>query len=170
MGLLGGIIGGVTSAVAGIAGGIAGSKAAKRNSKILDAAEQRNKNWYEQEYNADFLQRSDAQSALNQARQILNERYKNAQGAAAVSGATDESVAAQKEANNKTLADVTSSIAERADAYKEQVRANYENTQSQIDQQRMNNNNQRAQNIATAATGLANAGTFLGGSLMDDNK
>ncbi len=167
MGLLGGIIGGVTSAVSGIASGIAGRKAARKNARILDAAEDRAQDWYDQEYYSDFTQRSDAQAALNQARKILDERYNRTQGSAAVTGATDESVAQQKAADNQVISDVTSNIAERADAYKEQVRANYENQMSAIDQARINNNNRTAQNVATAAGGLAQAGQALGSGLSD---
>lgn len=168
MGLLGGIIGGIGSAVSGIVSGNATRKAAKRNERILNKAQERSQNWYDKEYNADFLQRSDAQSAVNQARKILDERYRNAQGAAAVAGATDESVALQKQAANQTLADITGSIAERADQYKEQVRANYENQQNAIDQARMGVNNQKAQATAQAAGGLAQAAQSLGGVVSDD--
>ena len=93
----------------------------------------------------------------------MDERYNRTQGSAAVTGATDESVAQQKAANNQVIADVTSNIAERADAYKEQVRSNYENQMSAIDEARMGINNQRAQNVATAAQGFAQAGQALSG-------
>ena len=162
MGLLGGIIGGVGSAVAGIVGGNATRKAAQRNAKILSEMEDRNKAWYEQQYNSNFLDRSDARAAINKTRELLNERYKNAEASAAVTGATDESLARQKEAANETVADVTANIAERADAYKEQVRANYEAQQDAIDQQKMGVNNQRAQATAQAASGLASAAGSLG--------
>lgn len=162
MGLIGGIISGIGSAVSGIVGGRAGKKAADRNEEILNGAQRRAEDWYDREYNSDFLQRSDAQSALESARRILDERYRNAQGAAAVSGATEESVAQQKEAANQTLAAVTGSIAERADAYKEQVRENYENRISDIERQRMGVNDQRARNVAQAAGGLASASQSLG--------
>lgn len=168
MGLIGGIISGVSSIAGGIAGGVAGRKAARRNERILNEAEDRAQNWYDQEYYSDYTQRSDAQSSLNKARKILDERYKQTQGAAAVTGATDESIAQQKAANNQVLGDITSSIAERADAYKEQVRANYENQMSAIDNARMGVNNQRAKNVATAAGGLAQAGQALGGGVSDD--
>ena len=75
---------------------------------------------------------------------MLNDRYKYVQGAAAVGGATEESIAQQKEAANKTLADITGNIAERADAYKEQVRRNYENQQNAINQLEIGVNNQKA--------------------------
>lgn len=162
MGIIGGIIQGAGAAVAGIAGGIAGRRAAKRNAKILDRQEQRAQDWYDKEYNSDFTQRSDAQAALNNARQILENQYGQTKGAAAVSGATDESVAQQKAANNQVLADITSNIAERADTYKDQVRANYENQMANIEQQRMAVNNQRAQNAANAASGLAKAANAIG--------
>lgn len=153
--------------VSGIAGGIAGRRAARKNEKIINAAQDRAQDWYDKEYYSDFTQRSDAQAALNQAREILDERYNRTAGSAAVTGATDESVAQQKEANNQVVADVTSNIAERADAYKEQVRADYDNQMNALDQARMGINNQRAQNVATAAGGLAAAGQSLGSVVGD---
>ena len=162
MGLIGGIIGGVGSAVAGIVGGNATRKAANRNQRLLEEAENNAKAWYDKEYNANFLDRSDARSAIQKTREILNERYKAAEGAAAVSGATEESVARQKAAANETLADVTSNIAERADANKDAVRANYENQQANFLAQKTAVNNQKAQATAQAASGLATAAGQLG--------
>lgn len=166
MGLIGGIIGGVGSAVAGIVGGNAMKKAAQRNEKLLKEQEEQNKAWYEKEYGSNYLDRSDARAAINQVRELMNERYKQAEGSAAVTGATDESLARQKAAANETVADVMSNIAERADAYKDSVRANYEAQQDAITQQKMDVNNQRAQATAQAAQGLAGAaGSF--GNVLD---
>lgn len=167
MGLIGSTIGAVAGIGGAIAGGIASSKAAKKNKKILGQMRQDSKDWFEREYNADFTQRADAQSALNRAREILGQRYKYAQGAAEVSGATDESVALQKAAANETLANITSNIAERADAYKDQVRANYENQQNAFNQAEMNINSGKAAGIAQAAGGLASAGAMFSG--LDDS-
>lgn len=165
MGLIGGIIGGVGSAVAGIVGGNATRKAAQRNEKLLKEQEDRQKAWYDKQYNSNFLDRSDARAAINQTREILNERYRAAEGAAAVAGGTAESVAQQKAAANEVLADVTSNIAERADAYKEGVRANYEAQQDAMTQQKMEINNQRAQATAQAAQGLAQAAQSVGNAM-----
>lgn len=167
MGILGGIIGGVGSAVAGIVGGNATRKAANRNARLLQEAENDAKAWYDKEYNANFLDRSDARATIAKTREILNERYKQAEGAAAVTGATEESVARQKAAANEVLADVTSNIAERADAYKDAVRANYENQQENFLAQKTNVNNQKAAATAQAASGLANAAQGLGEGLGD---
>jgi len=172
MGLIGGIIGGVGSAVAGIVGGNATRKAAQRNERLLKEQEDRQKAWYDKQYNSNFLDRSDARAAINKTREILNERYRAAEGAAAVAGGTAESVAQQKAAANEVLADVTSNIAERADAYKEGVRANYEAQQDAMTGQKIGINNQRAQATAQAASGLANAagalGEAVGGMGLDD--
>jgi len=162
---LGSIIGGGISAAAGIVGGIAASNAAKQNAKILNAQQQRSQNWYDQQYNSDYTQRADAQASLNAARSLLADRYNKVQGSAAVSGATDESVALQKEAANNTLADITTNIAQNADAYKDQVRQNYVNEQNSVDAQKMGVNNQKAQAISQAASGLAQAGAGLGGAI-----
>lgn len=167
MGLIGGIIGGIGSAVGGIVGGNATRKAAKRNERLLKEAEENAKNWYEKEYNANFLDRSDARAAIAKTRELLNERYKAAEGTAAVTGATEESIARQKAAANDVLADVTSNIAERADAYKDAVRANYEAQQDAFLQQKMGVNNQRAQATAQAASGLAGAANGLGEAMGD---
>lgn len=167
MGLIGSTIGAVAGIGGAIAGGIASRKAAKKNKKILGQMRQDSKDWFEREYNADFTQRADAQSALNRAREILGQRYKYAQGAAEVSGATDESVALQKAAANEALANITSNIAERADAYKDQVRANYENQQNAFNQAEMNINSGKAAGIAQAAGGLASAGAMFSG--LDDS-
>jgi hypothetical protein len=167
MGILGGIIGGAGSIAAGIVGGNATRKAAQRNQRLIDEAENESKNWYEKEYNANFLDRSDARAAIAKTREILDERYKQAEASAAVTGATDEAIARQKAAANETLADVTSNIAERADAYKYQVRANYEAQQDAIRNQRMAANNQKAAATAQAAGGFAQAAQGLGESLGD---
>lgn len=168
MGLIGGIIGGVGSAVAGIVGGNATRKAANRNARLLEEAENEAKAWYDKEYNANFLDRSDARAAIAKTREILNEKYRQAEGAAAVTGATEESIARQKAAANEVLADVTSNIAERADAYKDAVRANYENQQANFLAQKTAVNNQKAAATAQAASGLASAAKQLGEGINQD--
>ena len=172
MGLIGGIIGGIGSAVGGIVGGNATRKAARRNEKLLQEQENQQKAWYEKEYNSSYIDRADARQALEETRKMLAERYKSAEGSAAVTGATEESLARQKAAANETLADVTSTIAAQGEAHKAAVRANYEAQQDAITKQRMDINNQRAQATAQAAQGVAQAagqlGDAVGGLGLDD--
>lgn len=172
MGLIGGIIGGIGSAVAGIVGGNATRKAANRNAKILQEMENRNKAWYEQDYYGNYLERADAKAAINETRELLKERYKDAEGAAAVSGASEESLARQKAAANEVVADVTSNLAAAGENFKQQARENYQASQDAINEQKMGVNNQKAQATTQAASGLANAvgnlGDAVGGLGLDD--
>lgn len=154
MGKYGAIISGAGQGASATMGGIFSTLQMRKAKRIIGAARKRSQDWYDKEYNADFTQRADAQSALAKARGILNEKYMQAEGASAVAGATDESVAHQKAAANNTLAAITSNIAERADAYKEGVRANYENQQAQADQAMIGYHQAQAQNIANTAAAV----------------
>jgi hypothetical protein len=165
MGILGGLIGGATKAVAGIVGSAASARAAKRNQELVNQRKLENQQWYDQQYNADYTQRADAQAALNNMRSVLSERYASAQGAAAVGGATDESVAQQKAAANSALADTTTNIAASADAHKDAVRSSFEQNRNALDAQEQEINNQKAAAVAQAAASFAAAGEAVGGAL-----
>lgn len=159
MGLIGGIISGAGQGVSSVLGGAFGAAKIRRNQKIVDAQRNRSQAWYDREYNADFTQRADAQAALGKAREILDSRYRQAESQAAITGATPEVIAMQKQAGNNVLAGITSNIAARGDAYKEQVRANYENQQNAADNAEMNKNVNLANNISSTASGLAQSFT-----------
>lgn len=172
MGLIGGIIGGVGSAVAGIVGANATKRAAQKNARILKEMEDRNKNWYEQDYYGNYLERADAKAAINQTRELLKDRYKDMEGAAIVSGASEESLARQKAAANDVVADVTSNLAAAGENFKQQARENYANRQDEINDKLIGINNAKAQATAQAASGLAKAagdlGNAVGGLGLDD--
>lgn len=168
MGIIGGIIGGIGKAASGIIGASAARKAAARNARILKEQQDRATEWYNKEYNADFTQRSDAQAAIKNARELLNERYKAAEAASVVSGGTDESLAAQKNIAADAITDTMSNIAAQADAYKEQVRSSYENQMNNIDNQKIANNNQRTAGIVQAAGALGSATSGLGNAVKDE--
>ena len=76
MGIIGSVVGGLAGIGGAIGAGIAGRKAYKKNMGILNDMRQDSQNWYDREYNSDFTQRADAQAALNNARRILDERYR----------------------------------------------------------------------------------------------
>lgn len=163
MGLYGSIISSAGQGASSILGGIFSAAKMKKNQKIIDAQRNRSQAWYDREYNADFTQRADAQAALGKAREILDSRYKQAEAQAAITGATPEAIAMQKQAGNNVLAGITSNIAARADAYKEQVRANYENQQNAADNTEINKNVNLANNISRTASGLAQSFTAAEG-------
>lgn len=161
MGLIGSIAGGALGAAGSIFGGISASKAMRRVKKNLQAQKEANQNWYDRRYNEDATQRADAQRILTQTEESIRNRNRQAAGAQAVMGGTDESTAAAKAANNQALADATSQIAVNADARKDQI----EQTYRAKDDEYVNQLNQieqgKAQAIAGAVQGVASAASSM---------
>ena len=91
MGLIGSIAGGALGAAGSIFGGISASKAMRRVKKNLQAQKEANQNWYDRRYNEDATQRADAQRILTQTEESIRNRNRQAAGAQAVMGGTDES-------------------------------------------------------------------------------
>lgn len=146
-----GIGSGLLSGAASIFGGSAASKAAKKANRLLEQQQKDNQAWYDRRYNEDYTQTTEAQSLLDYARQQAEKQWKRAEGASAVSGATDESVALAKKNANDMLADVTSQIAAQSTGRKDAIEQQYLNTKSGLTQQQVGNLRQKAQNISSAA-------------------
>ena len=130
--MLGGIIGAAAGTLGGIFGGISKNKALKAQMKMLKEQKQENENWYNRKYNEDATQRADAQAVLTQTAEMIKQRNQAAAGSQAVMGGTGESVAVQKEANAKALADATSQIAAAGEARKDQIESQYLSRKNEI--------------------------------------
>lgn len=164
MGLFGSIAGGALGAVGSIFGGISASKAMKKVRNNLQAQKRANQNWYDRRYNEDATQRADAQRILAKTEEAIRDRNRQAAGAQAVMGGTEESVAAAKAANNQALADATSRIAVNADAHKDQLDMAYQQRDAQIDDALNNIEMGKAQAVSAAAQGVAQAGAGIAGA------
>lgn len=158
MGLIGSIAGGALGAAGSIFGGISASKAMRRVKKNLQAQKEANQNWYDRRYNEDATQRADAQRILTQTEESIRNRNRQAAGAQAVMGGTDESTAAAKAANAQALADATSQIAVNAENRKDQIEQTYQQRDSQINEALNNLEMNKAQAISQAVQGVAKAG------------
>ena len=152
------------SAVGSIFGGISASKAMKKVKKNLQAQQQANKDWYNRRYYEDATQRADAQRILTKTEESIRNRNRQAAGAQAVMGGTEESVAAAKMANNEALADATSQIAVNAEARKDQIEQTYQQRDAQINDALNNLEQQKAQAISSAVQGVAQAGAGIAGA------
>lgn len=164
MGLIGSIAGGALGAAGSIFGGISASKAMRRVKKNLQAQKEANQNWYDRRYNEDATQRADAQRILTQTEESIWNRNRQAAGAQAVMGGTDESTAAAKAANAQTLADATSQIAVNAENRKDQIEQTYQQRDSQINEALNNLEINKAQAISQAVQGVAKAGAGIAGA------
>lgn len=158
MGLLSSIAGLGMQAAGAITSAIGGRRAANAIRDNINRMQQANQNWYDRRYNEDATQKADAQALLTMTEQSILNRNKQAAGAAAVGGASEESVAAQKAAGNQALANAVSTINANAEAQKAAIEDQYiqrtNANASALNQMEAN----RAANLAKAAQGMAAAG------------
>lgn len=162
--MIGAAIGAGMSAVGSIFGGISASKAMKKVRNNLNQQLSENQDWYDRRYNEDGTQRADAQRMITMVNESIKNRNKQAAGAQAVMGGTDESVAAAKEANNKALADTTSQIAAQSDARKDQIEQQYMANKKDLNNQLNELQMQKAQATSQAIQGVTGAASGIAGN------
>lgn len=164
MGLFGSIAGGALGAVGSIFGGISASKAMKKVKKNLQAQKQANEAWYNRRYNEDATQRADAQRILTMTEDSIRNRNRQAAGTQAVMGGTEESVAAEKAANNEALAEAASRIAVAGDSRKDNIEQTYQQNDARLNDTLNNMEIGKAQAISQAVQGVAQAGAGIAGA------
>ena len=168
MGFLLGALGLGLGAAGSAANFISQAKEARKRRRALDERERENEAWYKRKYNEVGTESASAQRALTAMRDAQKWRRSRASGAAAVSGASSESVAAEKAAANKAIGDTVSAIAARDDARKERVDDEYRRERRAIENARDNISLQKQQNTAAATSQALNtAGNIiaLGGEM-----
>lgn len=162
--MFGSIAGAALGAVGSIFGGISASKAMKKVKSNLQSQKLENENWYNRRYNEDATQRADAQRILNKTEESIRNRNKQAVGAQAVMGGTEESMAATKEANNQALAEATSQIAVNAEARKDSIEQQYQANDAQLDDALNNMEVHKANAISQAVQGVSQAAGGMAGA------
>lgn len=168
MGFLLGALGLGLGAAGSAANFISQAKEARKRRRALDERERENNAWYNRKYNEVGTESATAQRALTAMRDAQQSRMNRASGAAAVSGASSESVAAEKAAANKTIGDTASAITAQNDTRKERVENEYRREKRAIENARDNISLQKQQNTAAATSQALNtAGNIiaLGGEM-----
>lgn len=168
--MIGGIVGAGLSAVGSIFGGASASKAMKNIKKSLEKQQRENEAWYNRRYNEDATQRADAQRILTMTDERMRQGVRDAVAAAAVTGGTEESVAAQKAANAAALADAASRIAVAGDARKDGIESMYQQREASLAGQLNDMERARANSIAQAAKGVMGAGGSIASAFDSDGK
>lgn len=170
--MLGTIIGAGLSVAGSIAGGIAARSEAKKQAELLQKEKAKNEAWYNRRYNEDSTQRADAQASITRLREAINQRSKNAAGAAAVMGGSESSVAAEKEAQNNAMAQTISNIDVAGEARKDNIESQYMNRDAALTDKENAMSVAKAGGIASAIAGVAKAGGAIAGSFdsVEDNK
>lgn len=154
-------VGGALGVAGSVFGGISQARAARKVQANLQNQLQDNQDWYDRRYNEDATQRADAQAILTKTEESIKQRNQQAAGTQAVMGGTDETVAAAKEANNKALADATSTIAVNGDRRKDNIENKYLDTKTDLNNQLNQLETNKAANTAKAIGGVTDAGASL---------
>lgn len=157
-----GLIGAALGAAGSIFGGVSASKAMNKVMDNLREQQQENEDWYNRRYNEDATQRADAQRILRLTEESIAKRNRAAAATAAVMGGTNESIALEKEANNKALSDTMSQIAANADARKDAIENKFMQRKAELNGQLNNLEMQKAGAISQAVQGVTGAASKMG--------
>ena len=140
-----------------------GSKLNKASRGITEDAIKENQAWWDIKRPQDYTARSDVQAAINRQRQILNEQYRNARATNVVAGGTDASLALQKEAANRSLAQTSTDVASNAAAWKDSNEDKYRARDAALKDQLSQSYQQQAAAIAQAGSQAVSSGIQLAG-------
>lgn len=162
--MIGSLVGAGLSAVGSIFGGISARKAMKKVKKNLQERKQENEAWYDRRYNEDATQRADAQRILTKTEEMIRNRNRQAAGAQAVTGGTEEGVAAAKAANNEAMADAASRIAVAGDSRKDQIEQTYQQRDARLDDALNDIEINKGKSVGAAAQGVMQAGAGIAGA------
>ena len=155
------ILGGVLAIGGAVAGGIGGAKAANKAAAETAAQKRKNRAWYEYNMAVPYTQRADALASIKKAREIFMERNKNASATAAVSGATDEAAAMEKEGANKVIEDTMANIAAAGEERKDHIEEAYMNRDAQLSEQTRQTEIAKANAIAGAGGQVSKVGANM---------
>ena len=161
MGIIGSAVGSALGIGASIFGGISASKAMKKVKDNIEGQMRDNQNWYDRRYSEDATQRADAQRVLAMTNDNIRQRNRAAAAAQAVTGASEESMAATKAANSQALAEAASQIAANGERRKDRVEGQYMDTKGALNDQLNNMEMNRAQEMKQAVLGAADVASNL---------
>ena len=157
---------GLAGAILGFGGGIMGSVAKnwryQNQENLLNARKKENESWYNKRWNEDVTQRVDAQRMLSRLEDSIVNRTKAAEGRQAVMGGTAESLAAEKEAQSKAMADTTAQIAAAGEERKDTIEQQYLARKDKLDDKLLGIEGEKDTPLHTANAGLAGFANGLG--------
>ena len=159
--MIGEIIGGAMKLGGAIFGGISAARSAARQRGMVEEQRQKNEDWYNRRYNEDGTQRADAVRLMQMTEDSIRKRNRQAEGASAVMGGSQEALAAAREGNNQAIASTISGIAASSDARKDNIERQYMSRDDAYSSQLQGMEEQKQKAIAGAVGGVANAASGL---------
>lgn len=144
-----------------------GIKASQANNEARDmTARFRNerRRWYQAEQAKDYTSRADVQTLLAKQRDLLTDQYRRTRATNVVAGGTDASLALQRDAINRTVANTGASIAAQGARYKDAISAEGRNVDANLFAQQVASQHQKANAIATAGGQASSAFANIAGA------
>lgn len=148
---------GALSAGTSVAGGLLSRNAAKKAARQVRYRKNAEKAWYDKEYNTDYIDTKAGQNLMRMAQEVQDKYVKRTEGAAAVGGGTDASVALAKENANKAVSDTIANVAAQDTARKQRVADQHLANNNVISAQSQQVEQSKADATAGAAQGASNA-------------
>ena len=145
------------SAASSIYGGVKSAQANREAQEKLEGekaateAERRRKKY------ESWTDTASGQNTIRMLRDMADREYKRVRGAAAVGGATDAAVAAEKDLQNQKQAEVIAQAVASHEDKKDQVDASYRQQLSGLNQQLIGLDRAKGQAVAQAASGVSSA-------------
>ena len=162
----GSFIGGGLKVAGSIFGGIQAARAAAKQRKSAKQEMAANNNYLAKKYYEDATQRADAQAVINSMKESLASANRNQAGMNAVMGASNEVVAAQKQAASNAIADTMQSINAAAVQQKDNLESNVRAQNAALNEQIRNSYGQQAQAIQNMAQQVGNVGSNIMSNLI----
>ena len=166
LGSIGSYIGGGLKVASSIFGGIQAARAASKQRKSAKQEMAANNNYLAKKYYEDATQRADAQAVINSMKESLASANRNQAGTNAVMGASNEVVAAQKQAASNAIADTMQSINAAAVQQKDNLESNVRAQNAALNEQIRNSYGQQAQAIQNMAQQVGNVGSNIMSNLI----
>ena len=157
----GGLIGGGLKVASSIFGGIQAARAASKQRKSAKQEMANNNNYLAKKYYEDATQRADAQAVINSMKESLASANRNQAGTNAVMGASNDIVAAQKQAASNAIADTMQSINAAAVQQKDNLESNVRAQNAALNEQIRNSYGQQAQAIQNMAQQVGGVGANI---------
>lgn len=144
-------------------------QAQRRLDQSIRKEKQDAKDFYESELNKDAFDRSENKSVMKRLREKMSEDNKKSEATAAITGASTAKVNAAKQANNRTVADVMTGIAERSSAQKDRLKSMYRGEKQNIlNMERQNTIAKRDAKNATWNAVTSNIGNLTSAAMKAD--
>lgn len=162
-------IGAAAGLASSIIGGVSASAAARESARIQRRREAEEEAWHTRRYNENYLDTAAGQNLVRRAKAMYDRSIKRAEGARAVAGGTDASVAQAKESANNAMGETMANIAANDTARKDRVDEMHQKNLDKFAQQDMAREQGRAQAITSAAQQASNALISAGAAIESAN-